>query len=64
MMQIIGGDVVGISVVPEVIAARHCELKVVAVSAITNLAEGLGDVKLSHAQTWQRPNSPGRTLLT
>ncbi|MEB0897397.1 xanthosine phosphorylase, partial [Citrobacter freundii] len=51
MMQIIGGDVVGMSVVPEVITARHCGLKVVAVSAITNLAEGLGDVKLSHAQT-------------
>lgn len=51
MMQIIGGDVVGMSVVPEVISARHCELKVVAVSAITNMAEGLSDVKLSHAQT-------------
>lgn len=51
MMQIIGGDVVGMSVVPEVIAARHCGLKVVAVSAITNLAEGLGDVQLSHQQT-------------
>ncbi|MGS2872235.1 xanthosine phosphorylase [Enterobacter huaxiensis] len=51
MMQIIGGDVVGMSVVPEVISARHCGLKVIAVSAITNLAEGLGDVKLSHEQT-------------
>lgn len=51
MMQIIGGDVVGMSVVPEVISARHCGLKVVAVSAITNLAEGLGDIQLSHAQT-------------
>lgn len=51
MMQIIGGDVVGMSVVPEVITACHCGLKVVAVSAITNLAEGLGDVTLSHAQT-------------
>lgn len=51
MMQIIGGDVVGMSVIPEVITARHCGLKVVAVSAITNLAEGLGDVQLSHAQT-------------
>ena len=51
MMQIIGGDVVGMSVVPEVISARHCGLKVVAVSAITNLAEGLGEVKLSHEQT-------------
>jgi xanthosine phosphorylase len=30
------------SVVPEVISARHCGLKVVAVAAITNLAEGLG----------------------
>ena len=39
------------SVVPEVISARHCELKVVAVSAITNMAEGLRDVKLSPAQT-------------
>lgn len=51
MMQIIGGDVVGMSVVPEVISARHCGLKVVAVSAITNLAEGLGDIRLSHEQT-------------
>lgn len=51
MMQMIGGDVVGMSVVPEVITARHCGLKVVAVSAITNLAEGLGHVTLSHAQT-------------
>lgn len=51
MMQMIGGDVVGMSVIPEVITARHCGLKVVAVSAITNLAEGLGDVTLSHAQT-------------
>lgn len=38
MMQLIGGDVVGMSVVPEVISARHCEMKVVAVSAITNMA--------------------------
>jgi len=51
MMQIMGGDVVGMSVVPEVISARHCGLKVVAVSAITNLAEGLGEITLSHAQT-------------
>ncbi|MCP6542043.1 purine-nucleoside phosphorylase, partial [Klebsiella pneumoniae] len=51
MMQSIGGEVGGMSVVPEVISARHCDLKVVAVSAITHMAEGLSDVKLSHAQT-------------
>lgn len=51
MMQIIGGDVVGMSVVPEVISAAHCGLPVLAVSAITNMAEGLGDTELSHEQT-------------
>jgi len=51
MMQRMGGDVVGMSVVPEVIAARHCGRKVLAVSAITNMAEGLSDVELSHEQT-------------
>ncbi|MDF2154045.1 xanthosine phosphorylase [Vibrio sp. CAU 1672] len=51
MMQIIGGDVVGMSVVPEVISAAHCGLPVLAVCAITNLAEGLGEVELSHQQT-------------
>jgi xanthosine phosphorylase len=51
MMQIFGGDVVGQSIVPEVIAARHCGLKVAAIATITNLAEGLSDVELSHEQT-------------
>ena len=51
MMQIIGGDVVGMSVVPEVVSAAHCALPVLAICAITNMAEGLGDVQLSHEQT-------------
>jgi xanthosine phosphorylase len=50
-MARLGADVVGMSVVPEVISARHCGIKVVALSVITNLAEGLGDVELSHEQT-------------
>lgn len=51
MLSVMGADVVGMSVVPEVLAARHCDLKVVCVSVITNLAEGLGSVPLSHEQT-------------
>ena len=51
MMRVIGADVVGMSTVPEVISARHCGLKVLAIAAITNLAEGLSDVTLSHEQT-------------
>jgi len=34
-----------------VVSARHCGLKVVGVSVITNLAEGLSPFPLSHEQT-------------
>ena len=47
----LGADMVGMSVVPEVVSARHCGLKVVGVSVITNLAEGLSPFPLSHEQT-------------
>ncbi|MGV8769546.1 phosphorylase family protein, partial [Pseudomonas aeruginosa] len=51
MMQTLGCDVVGMSIVPEVLTARHCGLKVLVVSAMTNYAEGLSDTPLSHEQT-------------
>lgn len=38
MIQIIGGDAVGMSTVPEVIVARHCNWNVLALSLITNAA--------------------------
>jgi xanthosine phosphorylase len=47
----LGADMVGMSVVPEVVSARHCGLKVVGVSVITNLAEGMSPFPLSHEQT-------------
>jgi xanthosine phosphorylase len=49
--KVLGADAVGMSTVPEVIVARHAGLRVAAVSAITNLAEGMGDEVLSHEQT-------------
>jgi len=47
----LGADLVGMSTVPEVIAARHAGLRVAAISAVTNLAEGMGGEELSHEQT-------------
>jgi xanthosine phosphorylase len=46
-----GADAVGMSTVHETILARHAGLRVAAVSAISNLAEGMSDVPLSHEQT-------------
>jgi xanthosine phosphorylase len=47
----LGADAVGMSTVQETILARHCGLRVAAISAITNLAEGLTEEPLSHEQT-------------
>jgi xanthosine phosphorylase len=52
-----GADAVGMSTVQETILARHCGLRVAAVSVITNLAEGMGDEPLSHEQTLRSAES-------
>jgi xanthosine phosphorylase len=51
MIRGFGADAVGMSTVPEAILARHCGLRVAALSVIVNLAEGLGEDGPSHAET-------------
>ena len=46
-----GGDAVGMSSVPDCLIARHCGLKVVGVSCITNMGAGLSAENLTHSHT-------------
>ena len=57
-----GADVVGMSVVPEVILAQHCGLRVACVAAVTNSAAGLSEEKITHEGTLQFGEVAARKL--
>jgi purine-nucleoside phosphorylase len=62
----IGVDLVGMSTVAETIAARHMGIKVLAISCVTNMAAGILDQPLSHAEvmeTGERVKSTFEALL-
>lgn len=65
--QQMGADLVGMSTVPEVIAAGHCGLEILGISCITNMAAGIEpDTELSHQEvleTTERRKLPFAKLI-
>ncbi len=49
--QMMGGDVVAMSAINEIITAHHCGLRVAMISVVSNMAAGLSTQKISHELT-------------
>jgi len=53
MLRFQGADAVGMSTVPEAIAARHIGMKVIGISCITNMASGISDDAIHHEEVME-----------
>jgi purine-nucleoside phosphorylase len=64
MLRTLGAQAVGMSTVMEVIALRHMKVRVGALSCITNLAAGILDQELNHAEVEETAKARRADLLT
>ncbi len=62
-LRAIGADLVGMSTVPETIAANHAGIEVLGISCVTNMAAGLSGEKLSHQEVLEVGRQMSGTTL-
>lgn len=55
-LKAVGADLVGMSTVPEVIAARHMGIKVLGISCVTNMAAGILEQEINHTEVMETGN--------
>ncbi len=60
--KILGCDLIGMSTVPETIAANHCGMNVLGISCVTNMATGIQKQKHSHDNVVNVANEIASTL--
>jgi len=53
MFRLLGANAVGMSTVPEAVAARHQGMKVLGISCITNMAAGMSDGSINHEEVME-----------
>ncbi len=63
MIRTLGGDAVGMSTVPEVIVARHAEMRVLGISCISNAASGILEQPLSHQEVMETTEKVKATFI-
>ena len=61
-MRMLGADAVGMSTVPECIAARHCGMRILGITLVTNMAAGILDKPLSGEEVIEAGNAASGRL--